>query len=128
MRCDSGVAADRACAAIQGGAPGRRAHEHDSRGCRGPSALECLPPAIAGLGLDRGPQRACRYPRGFGYGWLLFLSQADGANGGKEMAFNIGFVIFPDVTQLDFTGPLQVLSGLPQSTIHIVAKSITRYE
>jgi hypothetical protein len=29
--------------------------------------------------------------------------------------FNIGFVIFPDVTQLDFTGPLQVLSRLPQS-------------
>jgi hypothetical protein len=24
--------------------------------------------------------------------------------------FNIGFVIFPDLTQLDFTGPLQVLS------------------
>jgi cyclohexyl-isocyanide hydratase len=37
--------------------------------------------------------------------------------------FNIGFVIFPDVTQLDFTGPLQVLSRLPQSAIHIVAKS-----
>ncbi|MGC1914329.1 MAG: DJ-1/PfpI family protein [Pseudolabrys sp.] len=29
--------------------------------------------------------------------------------------FNIGFVIFPDLTQLDFTGPLQVLSRLPQS-------------
>ena len=26
--------------------------------------------------------------------------------------FNIGFVIFPDLTQLDFTGPLQVLSRL----------------
>lgn len=37
--------------------------------------------------------------------------------------FNIGFVIFPNLTQLDFTGPLQVLSRLPQSTIHIVAKS-----
>lgn len=37
--------------------------------------------------------------------------------------FNIGFVIFPDLTQLDFTGPLQVLSGLPQSATHIVAKS-----
>jgi cyclohexyl-isocyanide hydratase len=37
--------------------------------------------------------------------------------------FNIGFVIFPDLTQLDFTGPLQVLSRLPQSTTHIVAKS-----
>jgi cyclohexyl-isocyanide hydratase len=37
--------------------------------------------------------------------------------------FNIGFVIFPDLTQLDFTGPLQVLWRLPQSAIHIVAKS-----
>ncbi len=37
--------------------------------------------------------------------------------------FNVGFVLFPDVTQLDFTGPLQVLSGLPDSEIHIVAKS-----
>jgi cyclohexyl-isocyanide hydratase len=37
--------------------------------------------------------------------------------------FNVGFVIFPDLTQLDFTGPLQVLARLPQSTTHIVAKS-----
>ena len=37
--------------------------------------------------------------------------------------FNIGFVIFPDLTQLDFTGPLQVLSRLPRSATHIVAKS-----
>jgi len=37
--------------------------------------------------------------------------------------FKIGFVIFPDLTQLDFTGPLQVLSRLPQSATHIVARS-----
>lgn len=37
--------------------------------------------------------------------------------------FNVGFVIFPNLTQLDFTGPLQVLSRLPQSATHIVAKS-----
>jgi cyclohexyl-isocyanide hydratase len=37
--------------------------------------------------------------------------------------FNVGFVIFPDLTQLDFTGPLQILARLPQSTTHIVAKS-----
>jgi cyclohexyl-isocyanide hydratase len=36
---------------------------------------------------------------------------------------NIGFVIFPDLTQLDFTGPLQVLARMPQSAMHIVAKS-----
>jgi cyclohexyl-isocyanide hydratase len=38
--------------------------------------------------------------------------------------FNIGFVIFPDLTQLDFTGPLQVLNRLPESKTHIVAKSL----
>lgn len=37
--------------------------------------------------------------------------------------FNVGFVIFPQLTQLDFTGPLQVLSRLPRSAMHIVAKS-----
>jgi hypothetical protein len=38
--------------------------------------------------------------------------------------FNVGFVIFPDLTQLDFTGPQQVLARLPQSAMHMVAKSI----
>ena len=37
--------------------------------------------------------------------------------------FNAGFVIFPDLTQLDFTGPQQILSRLPDSAMHIVAKS-----
>lgn len=37
--------------------------------------------------------------------------------------FNVGFVIFPDLTLLDFTGPQQVLARLPQSAMHIVAKS-----
>jgi cyclohexyl-isocyanide hydratase len=50
--------------------------------------------------------------------------------------FNIGFVIFPGVTQLDLTGPFEVLSRLgtppsisslskfPQSSTHIVAKTM----
>jgi cyclohexyl-isocyanide hydratase len=38
-------------------------------------------------------------------------------------AFNIGFVIFPDLTQLDFTGPLQVLARMPQSSTFVIAKS-----
>jgi cyclohexyl-isocyanide hydratase len=36
---------------------------------------------------------------------------------------NVGFVIFPELTQLDFTGPLEVLARLPQSATHVVAKS-----
>ncbi len=50
---------------------------------------------------------------------------------------NIGFVIFPGITQLDFTGPFEVLSRLgtppsisapsrfPQSKTHVVAKSMS---
>jgi cyclohexyl-isocyanide hydratase len=38
--------------------------------------------------------------------------------------FNIGFVIFSNLTQLDFTGPLEVLHRLPECKIHIVAKSL----
>lgn len=36
---------------------------------------------------------------------------------------NLGFVIFPDLTELDLIGPLQVLARLPHSTTHIIAKS-----
>lgn len=38
--------------------------------------------------------------------------------------FNIGFVIFPMITQLDFTGPLQVLNRVPGAKTHIVAKTL----
>jgi cyclohexyl-isocyanide hydratase len=36
----------------------------------------------------------------------------------------IGFVIFPNVTQLDFTGPLQVMHRIPGATTHILARSL----
>jgi cyclohexyl-isocyanide hydratase len=36
----------------------------------------------------------------------------------------IGFLLFPKVTQLDFTGPLQVLSRVPGATIHLIWKRI----
>ena len=35
---------------------------------------------------------------------------------------NIVFVLFDNVTQLDFTGPVQVLSRLPGADIHVVTK------
>jgi putative intracellular protease/amidase len=35
----------------------------------------------------------------------------------------IGFLIFPDLTQLDFTGPYEVFARLPDTRVHIVAKS-----
>ena len=51
--------------------------------------------------------------------------------------FNVGFVIFPGITQLDFTGPFEVLSRLstppsltapskyPQAKTHVIAKNMT---
>lgn len=39
-------------------------------------------------------------------------------------SYQIGFVLFPDLTQLDFTGPLQVLTRLPGARTHLIAKSL----
>ncbi|MEM7661273.1 MAG: DJ-1/PfpI family protein [Pseudomonadota bacterium] len=36
----------------------------------------------------------------------------------------IGFLLFPEVTQLDFTGPLQFLSRLPGSETALIAKTL----
>jgi cyclohexyl-isocyanide hydratase len=36
----------------------------------------------------------------------------------------IGILVFPKVTQLDFTGPLQVLSSLPGAAVHLIWKRI----
>ena len=40
----------------------------------------------------------------------------------------VGFAIFPDVTQLDFTGPLQVLSRLPRAKVVIAAKKADAHD
>jgi cyclohexyl-isocyanide hydratase len=37
--------------------------------------------------------------------------------------FTVGFVLFPDLTQLDLTGPLQVLGRLPNARIIVAARS-----
>jgi cyclohexyl-isocyanide hydratase len=39
-------------------------------------------------------------------------------------SLQIGLVIFPKVTQLDFTGPLQVFSSLPGAKVHLIWKRI----
>jgi cyclohexyl-isocyanide hydratase len=38
--------------------------------------------------------------------------------------FQIGLVLFPRVTQLDFTGPLQVFSSVPGAQVHLIWKRI----
>jgi cyclohexyl-isocyanide hydratase len=40
------------------------------------------------------------------------------------MPLQIGIVVFPKVTQLDFTSPLQVFSGLPDTNVHLIWKRI----
>lgn len=37
---------------------------------------------------------------------------------------HIGFILFPNLTQLDFTGPLQVLHRAPGAVTHILAKTL----
>ncbi len=38
--------------------------------------------------------------------------------------FQIGFLLFPDVTQLDLTGPVQVLSRMSGARVHLVWKTL----
>ncbi len=39
-------------------------------------------------------------------------------------AFDLGFLLFPDLTQLDLTGPYEVLSRLPGARTHLVWKTL----
>lgn len=38
--------------------------------------------------------------------------------------FRIGFLLFPDITQLDLTGPHEVLSKLPGAKVHLIWKTL----
>ncbi|WP_215844226.1 DJ-1/PfpI family protein [Acidithiobacillus montserratensis] len=40
----------------------------------------------------------------------------------NEKHLNIGALIFNDIDQLDFTGPFEILSRIPNSSIHIISK------
>src|ERR1700754_2545322 len=40
------------------------------------------------------------------------------------MSLQIGLLLFPYVTQLDFTGPLQVFSSVPGAKVHLIWKRI----
>jgi cyclohexyl-isocyanide hydratase len=41
-----------------------------------------------------------------------------------SVPLQIGLVLFPKVTQLDFTGPLQVFSSVPGAQVHLIWKRI----
>ena len=40
------------------------------------------------------------------------------------MAFRIGLLLFPDITQLDMTGPYEVFTKLPEAEVHLIWKSL----
>src|SRR5262245_14889298 len=40
------------------------------------------------------------------------------------MAFRIGFLVFPAITQLDLTGPHEVFARMPGTEIHLIWKSL----
>ncbi len=42
----------------------------------------------------------------------------------ETATFNIVFLLFDGITQLDFTGPVQFLSRIPNAKMHVVAKSL----
>ena len=39
-------------------------------------------------------------------------------------ALNVGIVLFPDVTQLDVTGPYEVMARMPTTAVHLVAATL----
>ena len=40
----------------------------------------------------------------------------------RNKKLNIGILIFPRMDQIDFTGPFEVLSRLPEATVHVLAR------
>ncbi len=42
----------------------------------------------------------------------------------KPAGFTIGLLIFPRMTQLDFTGPFEVFARIPETKIHVLWKRI----
>src|ERR1700733_4245323 len=37
---------------------------------------------------------------------------------------SVGFLIFPQMDQIDFTGPFEVLSRMPDTAVHVVGKEL----
>jgi cyclohexyl-isocyanide hydratase len=46
-------------------------------------------------------------------------------NAHSEKHINIGALVFPQMDQIDLTGPFEVLSRLPNSTFHLLCKELT---
>jgi cyclohexyl-isocyanide hydratase len=42
----------------------------------------------------------------------------------NEQGFDVGLLVFPMLTQLDLTGPYEVLNRMPGAQVHLIAKSL----
>lgn len=42
----------------------------------------------------------------------------------SEKPFHIGLLLFPDITQLDMTGPYEVFTKFPNAAVHLIAKTL----
>jgi cyclohexyl-isocyanide hydratase len=42
----------------------------------------------------------------------------------RDSGLNIGLVLFPQLTQLDLTGPFEAFARIPNATVHLVAKTM----
>lgn len=42
----------------------------------------------------------------------------------SSQSFHIGFLVFPNLTQLDLAGPFEVFARMPGSTLHLIGKSL----
>ena len=39
----------------------------------------------------------------------------------RGATLNVGLVLFPNLTQLDLTGPYEVIARMPRTTVHLMA-------
>ncbi|MBD2202732.1 hypothetical protein H6G33_17795 [Calothrix sp. FACHB-1219] len=46
------------------------------------------------------------------------------SNAEHNPAISIGIVIFPNITQLDFTGPYEVFAKLPNTKLYLLAETL----
>ena len=50
----------------------------------------------------------------------VIASEPDAFTAFRGKSLNIGILIFPDMDQIDFTGPFEVLSRLPEAKLHVI--------
>ena len=61
-----------------------------------------------------------------GQNWVAGLTDSSRERSHGETSISscqIGLLLFPRMTQLDFTGPYEVFARLPDTVVHVVAKT-----